>query len=59
MSAIGFLCAVMLWMGAAAALSGYEINARVLRPRTRAAYGAVAFLAGLVLWVLVTRGGWR
>jgi hypothetical protein len=57
MIALGFLVAVVLWLLAAYALSSYEIDVRVLSPRVRAAYGAVAFLAGLVLWALIA--GWR
>lgn len=57
MSALGFIYALLVWFGAAFALSAYEVNVRVLRPSTRSWYGGFAFAAGLVLWALVAK--WR
>lgn len=45
----GFGFALVTWFLATVALSSYEGDVRVLRPRTRALYGACAALAGLLL----------
>lgn len=57
MSPFGFLWSVVFWLFSVLVLAEYEIHVRALRSDMRALCGAVAFVAGSVLGLLVTHGG--
>lgn len=49
----GIAAALVFWLLAGSALSGFEIDVRVLRPWQRTVYGVAAFVAGVLLAVAV------
>ena len=45
----GITEALLLWLLAASAMVGFEVNVRVLRPWQRTAYGIAAIVSGALL----------